>query len=67
MKVGELIEQLKHFDPNLPVIGYCERSEDDFLVEHAELDNTDEKGISFYNQGASCMEGKLPQTVVVLH
>lgn len=67
MKVGELIEALSGFDPELLVVGYCERSEDDFIVQSVELDNTGENGITFYNQGDSCMAEKPAQTVVVLH
>ena len=67
MRVKDLIEKLQSFDPELPVIGYCARSEDDFHILDVVLDNADGDGLeSFYNQGASCLEGCPPHDVVVI-
>lgn len=68
MTVKELIKLLSTFDPDLPVVGYCHRSEDDFFVQSACVDHADGTELGdFYNQGASCVEGLPPQDVVVLY
>ena len=39
MTVNELIKLLKTFPSDAPVVGYCERSEEDFLIEDIKLVN----------------------------
>ena len=68
MRVKELIEKLQEFDPDFIVVGYCDRSEDDFFVHGCDLDMTDEYGLTgFYNQGSSVVTDIEPQPVVVIY
>lgn len=67
MNVKELMRLLSECDPELRVVGYCERSEDDFFVTDVRLDTADGDGLEgFYNQGVSVTEGIEPQQVVVI-
>ncbi len=67
MTVKELMEKLGMLNPELLVIGYCERSEDDFFVTDARLAATDGSILKgFYNQGSSVTDEMEPQQVVVI-
>ena len=66
MTVKELIKALSELNPDAKVVGYCEYSEDDFLIEKVEQVTTDKYGIPFYNQAQSCMYEQPGETVVVL-
>ena len=67
MKVKELIETLQQFDPEFEVVGYCDRSEDDFNIENVFVDETDEYGLTLVNnQGMSVMQGYPGMKVVVI-
>ena len=67
MIVKELMEKLGMLNPELLVIGYCERSEDDFFITDARLTAIDGSNLEgFYNQGSSVTEEMEPQQVVVI-